>query len=565
MNANATAAVLPKDFLLLTEPGFPGPDQPDRPNRLCVCFSDVHFTDGTVGNQSADDVVWGEVFDQIMDQCVDYGVEELTILLVGDVADMIRTARWSEHGVYPWQRDHPQYKPILREIMRGIIGIHARGPDPEHPCQKTGFFYLLKQLPEALKKYDYQNEDRSERKRSVVKHIRTLVFLGNHDKEIVTDDETLRMYYEECLGHTFGAGSENPLSEEYRHWIGQMYFGDASRFADPQSVPWLPFYWGDRGFRLFVTHGQWRDQDNSSPAPAQGGKPGWQVKDGWQLGVWRDLEYQPFTAPCFGDTVAAGVLSGFIYRAKRELDALLNAQPGPTPEQAKELKRLKKILDELDLYRPTSAAVRRIIGETWNLRSRKTRLPSVRKMIEQELLRSIREWLDWPFTLESAAPTRRWLLRIAKPLVNVMSFFGATLELGFLYLVLWGLGKLQQYQRDDPSYKEMLAFPAFLESYRNYGFRIHGEGHTHIPLEEELYFKTPSDHQNYTYINFGAWRDQVLPKQKEKYRRRGVGRILFLLDAKPDPRCDPPGAERPFFYWVQDVVSWSDRADHIDS
>lgn len=559
MSAVSVSRHLPQGFYLLEEPGFSNPDDENRPNRLCVCFSDVHFTDGTVGNQSADNVVWEEVFDDIMDMCVDREIEELTLLLVGDVADMIRTQRWAEDGVYPWQRDHPNFKSILRKIMQGIIKVHTEAPDPKRPGQKTGFFYLLQRLPKTLAKYDYKNMDRSEHKKSQVKNIRTLVLLGNHDKELVADDETLKMFYEHCLGQSL-----QTLSEGYRRWIGKMYFDDEARFLDPESVPWLPFYWGDRGFRLFVTHGQWRDQDNSRRIKAQGAKPGWQVKDGWQPDIWQALEYQPFTAACFGDTVAAGVLSSFIYRTKKKLDALFKPPVSLKlgTDDIKELHWLKKILDELDLYRPTSAAIRRVIEETWVLKKRKTGLSSVREIIEKELLRALRDWLSWDFTLQSAMPNRRWLLRTATLLLNLMAWFGTTIQLNFLYGVIWVLEKLQRLHRNTPSYKEMQAFPAFLESYRTYGFRIHGEGHTHIPLQEELYFNSPKDHKNYTYVNFGAWRDQLVTKLKKGYRRRGVGRILFLLDAKPNAGFDKPEAERLFYYWVQDVLNWSDKADH---
>ena len=112
---------LPKGFYLLKESGFSDPDDQNRPNRLCICFSDLHFTDGTVGNQSADDVIWEEVFDNIVDLCGHFDIDELTIILVGDVVDMIRTKRWAEHGVYPWQRQDPQFKKILHEILQGII------------------------------------------------------------------------------------------------------------------------------------------------------------------------------------------------------------------------------------------------------------------------------------------------------------------------------------------------------------------------------------------------------------------------------------------------------------
>lgn len=559
MSNTETSNVLPKDFLLLEnwldEPKFSKPDDEHRPNRMCICFSDVHFTDGTVGNQSGEAVVWENVFDRIKDLCVRHEIRELYLVLAGDVADMIRTAQWAKHGVYPWDRTDPKFEFVLREIMQGIIDQHNKGPGP---CEPAGFFYWLKRLKIDLENY------RAKDKGSQVAKIQTLVLLGNHDKEIFADDESLKLFYEACLGQPVAK-----LPADYRRWIGEMYFGDKNRYDDPASVPWLPFYWGDKGFRLFLTHGQWRDEDNSRriDSDSASGRPGWQVSDGWNLDTWRKLQYAPFTEPCFGDTVAAGVLSGFIYRASEKLEKL----PAKTDDEKKEIARLVRILGELDLYRPTYAAVGRIIVETWRLRQAGAGGAAARNIIEQELRDSVRQWLSWDFTYQSARPVLRLGLKFAKLVLTVMKLLGARIELVFIYLVMRGMAKLKQglfRTGDAPSYSEMLAFPGFLPQYREYGFRIHGEGHTHIPLQEELYFKEPeqpSEHKSYTYINFGAWRDSIVTAMKRKYRRRGVGRALCVLDLLPDPACaeEEHRDDRRFAYWVEDILTWSDNMDRL--
>ncbi len=441
----------PQDFFLLKEVGFADPDDENRKNRLCICFSDVHFTDGTVGNQGADAVVWENVFETIVDNCVDYEIEELTLVLVGDVVDMIRTARWSEAGVYPWQRDDPKFKETLRGIMEGIVEQYAQAMSANNMCS---FFHLLRDLPNKLKQYGFRG------KKSQVKSIRTLVLLGNHDKEIFADDETLKMFYEKCLGQPIDNHSDNRLSDDYRRWVGKMYFDDETKYLDPErkSVPWLPFYWADWGFRLFVTHGQWRDQDNSRRIQGATTDTSWQVNDGWQLKRWQNIGFAPFTEACFGDTVAAGVLSGFIYRSKLKLKAL----PVKSPVEQQELTRLLQILDELDLYRPTSAAVKRIIQETWRLRRADHKLAAATGIIDGELLDSIHSWLGWDFTLTSAVPTIGWILRIAKPIISVLKLLGVRIELGFLYAVMSLMAWWQQRQQNAPSYDDNEGFPGFL-------------------------------------------------------------------------------------------------------
>jgi hypothetical protein len=267
------------------------------------------------------------------------------------------------------------------------------------------------------------------------------------------------------------------------------------------------------------------------------------------------MGFAPFTEPCFGDTVAAGVLSGFIWRSKQKLAALTPA----TEFGKKRLKGLERILDELDLYRPTAAAVKRVIRETPRLDRKDPGLAQARDIIESELLDSVRAWLDWEFTLTSARPVIRMVLRIARPVVNFLARLGAGVQLWSIYLLMSLVAWLQQGRRNAPSYCAMRRFPAFLETYRNYGFRIHGEGHTHIPLQEDLYFEKPKERQNYTYINFGAWRDQLVPKLKQGYRRRGVGRALVVLDT-----TGGADGQRHFAYWVEDVLSWGDKADRLD-
>ena len=196
-------------------------------------------------------------------------------------------------------------------------------------------------------------------------------------------------------------------------------------------------------------------------------------------------------------------------------------------------------------------------------------------IIEEELLDSIQTWLNWDFTRQSASCGPRIILRIAKRVVGIFKRFGARIELLSLYYILAFTAWLQQGRRNAPSADEMRKFPAFKEAYRLCGFRIHGEGHTHIPLQEDLYFEEPESRQNYTYVNFGTWRDQLVPKIKGRrnnwfkrlfrmektkgYRRRGVGRALVILDKAPEN----PGEPRPFGYWVEDIMNWSDKADKL--
>lgn len=506
-------------------------NDPNRPNRMCICISDVHFTDGTVGVQSRDD--WEDFFDELAFVCEDRKVEDLVFVLDGDVVDMIRTKHWAERGVYPWERDHPEFPDIVKTIIEGIIAQHAGGAGGDCP-----FFKRLKELPESLQAKG-------------VKSVNVLVLLGNHDKEILAAPEALKLFYEECLGWRL-----EDIPEDYRVKVGRMY-GDENLFKSPESAPWFPFYYADSGFRLFVTHGQWRDGDNSRALPE------WSADDGWKLETWKRLRFRPFTDPCFGDTVAAGVLSGFIWKAKRALAEEDRQRIARAEVKSLGVSRLGRVLDELDLYRPSYLAVSRIIEETRKLKER----PDLAATIQTLLQESVYQWLNWDFTYESSPQKRRFGLKLLRWWLGLASKLHRTLELRAIEWFMKILAWFRSHHRQEAvTFKEMKTFPAFLPEYRTYGLHIHGEGHTHNPLQEEPDIEKG---QNYTYINFGTWRDQIVEKNagnwlkkllkrtKPSYRRRSVGRALFVLDLKPAPGDN----QRRFCYWIDDDLTWSDKLD----
>jgi hypothetical protein len=107
----------------------------------------------------------------------------------------------------------------------------------------------------------------------------------------------------------------------------------------------------------------------------------------------------------------------------------------------------------------------------------------------------------------------------------------------------------------------MKKFPSFLPQYQHYNFQIHGEGHTHQPLQEEPNFGV--DHPA-TYINFGTWRDQIVLRKRQGYRRRGILRALFILDIVNYVGQTNDIMPRTFDYFVTDIVHWSDAKDALN-
>jgi len=508
--------------------------EPDRHNRLCITISDIHLTDGTVGIQNLLDDVWNNFFSKIIVTCNDNQIKEVVIVLDGDVIDLIRSGEWSENNFYPWQRGgnegngKAKFDEIVDKITKGIVAKH------EH------FFSLLKGF-DAYAKENCATLEVTE----------IIVLLGNHDKELMLVNDSLVYFYEHALGRKLDS-----FTDAERAYIGRMY-GDKDMFLrDKTLAPYFPFYHADKGFRFFTTHGQWRDSENSRAVKADGDKPGWSAGDGWQHEVWEKLNYSPFLDPCFGDTVAAGVLSTFIYKTKNDLGG-----------KNIEIERLNRILDELDLYRPSYLAVQRILEEAKSMK-RDGSNPDAVEIIQNNLSECISNWLSWDFTFESASKSFSIGLKIARVAIKAIKIFGRTIE---LTAILWGMKLMayfSHYKQTGVELKKMRDFPGFMPPYSNNGFQIHGEGHTHNPLEAEANLDAEVGdaknkfNTNFTYINFGTWRDQIIPRQKKGYRRKGVLRVFNILDLQADEEQSDK-SKRRFIYYTQDYTIWRDSLDRI--
>lgn len=494
-------------------------------NRMCVLISDVHCTDCTVGNQTASDTDWQLFFEQMefatgnpgertacaLQTAENQHIDELVLILNGDVIDLIRSGKWAEANVYPWHRDDPRFEQIVLAIMRDIVTIHAQARSEDCTRPYSGFFYWMRQSITRL------------RARGVAVTIVPIV--GNHDKELQVVPSARQMFYEECLGLT-----KFDIHDSYRAWVAEQ-LGTSPN--DP--YPRLPFYFADSSLRLLATHGQWRDGDNAR-ATAE-----WKPAQGWRPERWRREQYRAFSDPCFGDTVAAGMLSRFIWDTARSIDKSI---PGAG--------RICNILDEMDLYRPSVKAVVRLLSESRRLARQDPRA----KGMHDEVLRSFRDslvaWMAHDETWNSAQGTTRFGLIVLSVLSRLKWYW---IDITLMRL----MAKVQEPEADITDDK-LLALPAFQTAYRSLGLRLHVEGHTHVALQADLQFARPRlGRNNYTYVNLGAWRDSILPKRTRGYRRRGIGRALFVFDLG---RLRDTQPDDSFRFYARDMISWGDRLDN---
>jgi UDP-2,3-diacylglucosamine pyrophosphatase LpxH len=492
-------------------------------NRLAVLISDIHCTDCTVGNQTASETDWRVFFEQLEFAVYNPGdkadtppaqrVDELLLILNGDIVDLIRTSKWAAAGVYSWQRDDPRFAEVVLAIMRDIVAIHAceRPDDSAQPY--SGFFYWMRASLAKL--------------RAAGVAVQVVPLVGNHDKELQVVPAARQMFYEECLGLR-----AIDIPDAYRAWV-------AAQLGTPADdlYPSLPFYFADAGLRLLATHGQWRDKDNARATPR------WKPSDGWTPEQWRAEQYRPFSDPCFGDTVAAAMLSHFIWSMNAQIDKSTAAG-----------RRICNLLDEMDLYRPSVAAVVRLLSESRRMARREPdnkRAQGLHDLVLGCFRDSLVAWLAHRETWRSAWGTTRLGLIV----LSVLSRF----KWYWLDIALMRLMAKAQEPESDIKTGILLELPAFQPAYRMAGLRLHVEGHTHIALEADLQFHKPRfGRNNYTYVNLGAWRDTILPKRNRGYRRRVIGRTLFIFDLARQTPLDPDDAYR---FYARDVISWGDRLD----
>lgn len=497
---------------------WPASDTPV--NRLCVLISDIHCTDCTVGNQTAEETDWKMFFDQLRLACrhpvekdVDDNVgdtlDELLLILNGDIVDLIRTSKWAEADVYPWHRDHPRFPEIIMSIMCDIVKLHSGPPVRMEGKPYSGFFYWMRDTVNWLRAQGMK--------------VTIVPIVGNHDKELQVVPQARKMFYEECLGMTAA-----DITPAYRKWV-------AAQMGTPidDEYPCMPAYLADRGLRLLATHGQWRDADNVRATKM------WRPAQGWQPHHWQQEQYKAFSEPCFGDTVAAGMLSRFIW-------CTLKRMPTGTPGAV----RIANLLDEMDLFRPTVAAVVSLLKEARALARQDSKEEDLRNVVLQCFHESLEAWLAHKATWQSA-PRSMWI---------GLSLLGWLRHLKWYWLDVQLMQLMAKAQEPELSIETetVLRLPAFRPEYRELGFRLHVEGHTHVALQAEVRFTKPHARRNYTYLNLGAWRDAIVPKRNKGNRRRGIGRALYIFDL---PKLLETMPEDAFRYFAADMTSWSDRRD----
>ncbi|MBI5891698.1 MAG: hypothetical protein HZB47_13710 [Nitrosomonadales bacterium] len=495
--------------------------------RIGVVISDIHCTDCSVGNQTADDSDWKSFFGEleVTLKASITKASEVVLILNGDVVDVLRSGKWAENNVYPWQRNNPGFETTLMSIMHAIVAVHAREPKeefgkrrirgPGEEPESSGFFFYLKQMVGNIT--------------GKVARVSLIPVAGNHDKELQVVPKARELYYRECLGLEAG-----DLDAGYRNWVARQMGSDPN---DPW--PMLPFYYADPSLRLFATHGQWRDMTNSRTTLQ------WKVCHGWKPQIWQQDRYRAFSDSCFGDTIASGMLSNFIWNTTQ---AIRNEVIPFAVQRTRNdgIDHILNVLGEMDLYRPSERAVVRLLQEAKNLDRKDANFPRLFRTVIAQYRKSLQSWLGHRETFALAPLPFKILLYVIRALSHV---HWTRLDTKLMQLMAWASGL-----KESTPYAKL---PAFLSDYRPLGFHLHAEGHTHVTMEVDLRYNSPPEPRNYTYVNLGAWRNRIVQKYEKKgYRRRCIGRALIVHgDAQGESACEG------YSFSLRDITSWGDRLD----
>lgn len=87
---------------------------------MLVFLSDIHWTDGTSGETIHSGAFRGFVQD-LARMVKDAKARDLEVVFLGDIFDLIRSEKWREAKVRPWDRKGPEQEKITKRILRGIL------------------------------------------------------------------------------------------------------------------------------------------------------------------------------------------------------------------------------------------------------------------------------------------------------------------------------------------------------------------------------------------------------------------------------------------------------------
>ncbi|MCA9662923.1 MAG: metallophosphoesterase [Myxococcales bacterium] len=120
---------------------------------MLVVLSDLHFVDGTAGEHNLAPEAFYRVFaDDIVGVARSKAIEEVDILLLGDIFDLLRTEQWFEVAIdaRPWGRDTQACLEHADKILKDILE-HVVERDGKRVIDNPAIFrFFREELPKRL-------------------------------------------------------------------------------------------------------------------------------------------------------------------------------------------------------------------------------------------------------------------------------------------------------------------------------------------------------------------------------------------------------------------------------
>lgn len=425
---------------------------------MLVVISDIHFVDGTAGEHNLPCSAFESVFlADIAALAKEKQAQEVKILLLGDIIDLLRSAKWFDVSMEdrPWgikglqDIAKPRKAGVTEKQCLKILGKvsannleNAKAPDSLAKntilAKNWDTFKFIRELKEKLA--SYLDKDFP---------VKVIYVPGNHDR----------------LCNLYPS-----VRDELRKQLG-LTVDQSTVYGDPNGEWWYKQDYRDEDHGVYARHGHQFDI--------------------WNFGGGNDLTRTGHLQVPIGDVFT----TEFAVKIPWELDRARKKYPEVTPEMVATTK-------DIDNVRPLSAVMEWIY-----YRIKKEDHDGVRKAFKEVFDKIIKELIDNSFVQQWRSPhthidealraaSSRWLSWLPKGLVDLID------AEDLLPLVMGKTGA-----PDDPE-KDVYTRSAYNEAVwkESKSFQFILYGHTHNPLQHPL--DAESGHEVF-YINSGTWRNRI--------------------------------------------------------
>jgi UDP-2,3-diacylglucosamine pyrophosphatase LpxH len=181
---------------------------------MLVCLSDIHFTDGSAGKHNIDADAFDLIFERITKRAEKAETEKVTLLLLGDIFDVLRSEAWFGAGVAetdkPWAIKN-QNTANMTKILDGILTTMG--------TENAESFKHFRELAGRL-----------ESSKAKIQDLEIIYIPGNHDRELLCHPALLT----KAMG--FMGATLNPAATGSRHLFTDKQYGVLARHGHESDV-----------------------------------------------------------------------------------------------------------------------------------------------------------------------------------------------------------------------------------------------------------------------------------------------------------------------------------------